>query len=70
MVQLLLVKGADKDALDNQVMTPQYLAGYQGHVAAAINLALLGAGVPVNVRCGEFKSPVVHAAAQAEQDEI
>eukprot|EP00752_Nemacystus_decipiens_P007696 g6879.t1 len=68
LVQLLLLKGADKDALDNEEMTPLVLAGYQGHVAAA--QALLAAGADANHRCREYKTPVMHVAAQEGHVEI
>ena len=68
MVQLMLLKGADKDAFDDQEWTPLGLAAYQGYLAAA--LALLAAGADVRLRCGEFQYPVVHAAAHQGHVEI
>lgn len=58
---LLLLKVADKDALNNCNETPLYLA-VNGNMAAA--LALLVAGADVSLRRGYIKTSVVHAAAQ------
>jgi len=48
MVQLLLLKGADKDARNTNECTPLSLAIYNGHVGAAV--ALLSAGADVDLR--------------------
>ena len=62
MVRLLMLKGADKDTLDNYDFTPLYTAAYNGHVAAT--QALLAGGADVNIGCGAWKAPVIHAAVQ------
>ena len=62
MVQLLMLKGADKEALNNYECTPLYLAVLRGHVSAA--LALMAAGADVERRFGESKRSIVHLAAQ------
>lgn len=60
MVQLLLRKGADKDALNNKETTPLFLAAIYGNMGAA--LALLDAGADANVTCGEDNESAVHRA--------
>lgn len=61
MVQQLLLKEADKDALGGQERTPLCLAAHRGHVAVV--LALLTAGADVSVRCGVFRGPALKDAA-------
>ncbi|CAN0396846.1 unnamed protein product, partial [Ectocarpus sp. 12 AP-2014] len=68
MVQLLLLKGADKDVIDNLGYTPLYLAVLHGRVAAV--LALLHAGADISLRCGISKRSVLHVAAEEEHVDI
>lgn len=68
MVELLLLKGADKDVFDNVCRTPLYLAVDKGNVVAA--LALLAAGADVTLRCCRTKAPVMHVAAEKGHVEI
>lgn len=53
IVQLLLLKGADKDAVDSHEYTPLYIAIHFDREAAA--LALLAAGAIVTLPCGAFR---------------
>lgn len=63
MVQLLLLKGADKDAHDDQEMdNTTHRAVLYGHLAA--DSSVIAAGADVKLRCGGFLSPVTHLAAQ------
>lgn len=62
MVELLLLTGAHKDALNRQGCTRLYMAVFWDHVAAA--LALLAAGADVNLRFFASMKPLVHAAAE------
>ena len=62
MVKLLILKGADKNTLDNSETTPLCSAAYFGHVAAA--LALMAEGADVNIRCSQLKRSVVHLVAE------
>ncbi len=62
MVQLLMIKGADKDALDIYGWTPLYTSAYYGSEAAT--LALLAGGADASIRCGFFKRSVTSAAAE------
>lgn len=63
VVQLPLLNGADKDALDDEEHTPLYTAVLSFEPAAAA-LALMAAGADVNLRCGPHKQSVVHLAAR------
>ncbi len=58
IVRSLLLKGASKDARNEQGYTPFYITAQHGHVAAA--QALLAAGANVNVRIAG-SSPVLEA---------
>ena len=62
MVELLMLKGADTNATDNEGWTPLSGAAESGQMASA--LALLTGGADVNHRCGENKMSVVHIAAK------
>ena len=66
MVQLLLLKGADKGALDSQEHTPLFLAVENNNVAAA--LALLAGGANSLIRRGD--GPAFHVAARPGHVEI
>ena len=61
MVQLLMLRGADKDAFTLDKWTPLYLAGIHHRVAVA--LALFAGGADVSVRFGEYERSMVHIAA-------
>ncbi len=50
-MQLLLHKGANKEAMDNKEWTLLCTAVYHGHAAAS--LALLVSGANVSLRCSE-----------------
>ena len=62
MVELLTLKGADRDAMDRSESTPLFLAVCGGHHAAEV--ALLAAGADVSLLCGWLKESVVHVAAR------
>ncbi len=62
MVQLLMRKGADKDALDGNEWTPLYTSAYYGSEAATV--ALLAGGADVNLESGHGKTSVIHIAAE------
>lgn len=68
MVKLLLLTGADKDALGNDGWTPLQLAAHYGHVAVV--QALLAAGVNTSLRCGEDKLSALHLAAEAGYSQV
>lgn len=61
MVQLFLLKGANKDGSVNNGWSPLHLAAFHGHVLVV--LALLAAGVDTSLRCGDEEAPVLHLAA-------
>jgi len=61
-VQLLVLKGADKDGLNAHKDTPLFAAILNGHVTAA--LALVAGGADVSIPCGETGRSVVDIAAQ------
>ena len=61
MVELLMLKGADKDAMGDNNWTPLYTAARFGNATAA--LALLAGGADVGIRCGGLKKSVVDVAA-------
>ncbi len=58
MTQLLMLKGADTNAMDDRKSTPLYTAH------AAVAEALLASGADVNLRYGQLKMSVMHQAAQ------
>ena len=62
MVQLLVLKGADINAMDEHGRTPLYAATRFGHVVPA--LALIAGGADVNIVCGLWRVPVVLLAAE------
>eukprot|EP00752_Nemacystus_decipiens_P016787 g15024.t1 len=68
IAELLLLKGADKDALNTVGETPLYVAACSRH--SAIALALLAAGADASLRCGHLKARVIHVAARAGSIEI
>ena len=68
IVQLLMLKGADKDAMDSIKGTPLYSSVWAGHVTSV--LALLAGGADVHIRCGMLKHPVLHRAAREGQVDI
>ena len=62
ILRMLILKGADKEALDNYGWTPLYTTAYCGRLISALDL--LTAGADVNTRCGERNMSVVHIAAE------
>ena len=62
MVQLLMLKGADTNAVDDHSWTPLYAAVQYGHVAAALNL--MAGGADVNARCYPFRVSVIELAVE------
>lgn len=61
MVQLLLLKGADKNVLNDEHITPLFLTVCNNHADSAS--ALLAAGADVNVRWQGINISEVHRAA-------
>lgn len=61
MVQMLMLKGADKDALDESRRTPLYLAVCSGHVDTS--LARMAASADIGLRFFSAES-VDHAATR------
>eukprot|EP00752_Nemacystus_decipiens_P011995 g10634.t1 len=61
MVQLLLLKGADKDAMDNAGRTPIFVAAVHDHEATAV--ALMTAGADVNLGYRSYPMSVLHVAS-------
>ena len=68
IVRLLMLRGADKDALDTWGYTPLYIATNRGQVASA--LALLAGGADFSIRCGESERTVVDVAAEGGHVDI
>ncbi len=62
MVQLLMLKGADKDAPDVNGCTPLQTAARLGQVSAA--QALLAGGADLHLRFGSLSMLVIHEAAE------
>ncbi len=68
MVELLMLKGADKDSFDKKKSTPLDTAVCLGHVTTA--LALLAGGADVNTPCGGSSQSVLHIAAEKGHVEV
>lgn len=68
MVLLILLKGADNDALDNDGWSPLYVAVY--HNRAEVVEALLAAGVDASLRCGRYGNSPLHLATERGYLEI
>ncbi len=66
IVQLLMLKGADKDATSSGGWTPLFTAAFHGHVASA--LALLAGGADMSIRCDEYFSVLGVAAQRGHAD--
>jgi len=62
MVQLLMLKGADNNALADDGVSPLCVAACCGHETAAV--ALLAGGADVSIACGERKTLILHLLAQ------
>ena len=67
-VRLLVLKGANKDALDVFGRTSLYLATKHDHVATA--LALIAAGSDIDLRFNDFQASFMHVAAGKGHVEI
>ena len=68
MVQFLLLKGADKDAVDVYGCSPLHMAA--DHDRAAVVQVLLDAGVDTSVRCNEWNMSALHLAARKGHLEV
>ena len=68
IVELLLLKGADKDVLDDDKCTPLHTALWYMHPVTA--LALITAGADVNLRWGESQTSVAHLACREKHTEV